>query len=57
MESFAVKQVRIGRNCSRCKVYFVTENVNATLCPWCQKVEDGLEDAYLYEEEKNNPVA
>jgi len=38
MERLVSKQMRFGRSCTRCKVYFVTEDETSYLCPWCQKV-------------------
>ena len=38
MES-AKRSGRFGRSCRECKLYFVTSDPNAYLCPWCQKGE------------------
>jgi RNA polymerase subunit RPABC4/transcription elongation factor Spt4 len=39
-----------GRSCSRCKVYFVTNLEEEHMCPWCRKIEQGVEDAAVQEE-------
>jgi rRNA maturation endonuclease Nob1 len=49
MESTLTKQVRHGKSCVRCKSYFVTEEENAHMCPWCDKIEKGVATADPYE--------
>ena len=49
MEGAFAKQVKYGRSCQKCRSYFVTEQVEARLCPWCEKVENGHSPAEMYE--------
>ena len=49
MERSVAKQMNYGRACNRCKSYFVTNNREEYVCPWCRKVEDGAKIAELYE--------
>jgi hypothetical protein len=30
---------RFGRSCRVCKLYFLTNDPNTYICPWCQKGE------------------
>jgi hypothetical protein len=41
MERMVSKQMKFGRSCTRCKVYFVTDDEMNYLCPWCKRVEAG----------------
>jgi predicted RNA-binding Zn-ribbon protein involved in translation (DUF1610 family) len=34
-------QKKFGRSCTRCKMYFVTDNQTNYLCPWCERIEAG----------------
>ncbi len=49
MERALAKQVRFGRSCPRCKAYFVADQEDARLCPWCEKVESGHLQAEAYD--------
>jgi len=49
MERTVTKQINYGRACNRCKSYFVTNDRDEYVCPWCRKVEDGGKVAELYE--------
>ena len=41
--------MRFGRSCAKCKSYFVTDDAQARLCPWCEKIEAGFLQAEAYE--------
>lgn len=49
MERAAVKQVKFGRACTRCRSYFVTSVLDEHICPWCQRIEVGGASNELYE--------
>jgi rRNA maturation endonuclease Nob1 len=49
MERIVTKQMKFGRSCAKCKAYFVTNDQEARLCPWCEKVESGYSQAEAYE--------
>jgi len=52
MERLVSKQTKFGRSCTRCKVYFVTEDETNYLCPWCMRVESGemKDDAFILDD-------
>lgn len=41
-EGQVLEGMAFGKNCRRCKVYFVTRNRIEDLCPWCVQVQTGL---------------
>ena len=41
MERLVTTRNKFGRSCTRCKIYFVTENETNYLCPWCQRIVAG----------------
>ena len=49
MERAVAKQIKFGRSCPKCKAYFVTEQKDARLCPWCERVESGSVQEETYE--------
>jgi hypothetical protein len=41
MQRMVNKQRKFGRSCTRCNLYFATNDKTDYLCHWCQWVETG----------------
>jgi predicted RNA-binding Zn-ribbon protein involved in translation (DUF1610 family) len=48
MERMVNAEMKFGRSCTRCKVYFVTDHEANYLCPWCQRVAAGKMNEEVY---------
>ena len=53
MQRLIPRGAAVGVNCSRCGVYFVTEDEGVYVCRWCQKTISGEDKSSAYESEDN----
>jgi hypothetical protein len=44
---------RIGRQCTRCRVYFVTEGIDEMKCSWCVKIDAGIADPVVIDPDQS----
>src|SRR5438445_369932 len=52
-ESHLLSGKRIGRQCARCRVYFVAERIDEMKCNWCVKIDAGVTNPVVIDSDQS----